>query len=54
LLLFDYTNKSWRKKWTKKGYNMEDYDLAFKTRLNVSKNHPKNHQKLVLKHKNEK
>lgn len=54
LLLFDNTNKSWRKKWTKKGYNMEDYDLAFKTRLNVSKNHPKNYQKLVLKHKNEK
>jgi hypothetical protein len=54
LFLLNFTNKSWRKKWAKKGYNMDDYDLAFKTQLNVSKNHPKNYQKLVLKHKNEK
>lgn len=43
------TDRSWRKKWKNKNYPMEDYDLAFKTNLHVSKNHPANHQKRVLK-----
>ena len=54
LFLLNYTNKTWKKKWKKKGYDMKDYDLAFKTKRYVSKNHPKNYQKLVLKYKDDK
>jgi len=46
--LMNITDKRWRKKWTAKKYPMEDYDLAFKTTLHISKNHPANHQKRVL------
>lgn len=42
------TDRKWRKKWAVKGYPLEDYDLAFKTRLNISKNHPANYQKRIL------
>lgn len=42
------TDTKWRKKWKNKGYNPEDYDLAFKTSLYVSKNHPTNNQKVIL------
>jgi hypothetical protein len=46
--LMKITDAKWRKKWAKKDFPMEEYDLAFKTTLHVSKNHPKNHQKRVL------
>lgn len=49
LLLMSWTNNKWRRKWKKKGYPMEDYALAFKTTPYISKNHPKNYQKTVLK-----
>ena len=42
------TDKKWRKKWGKKNYPMEEYDIAFKTTLHISKNHPANYQKRVL------
>lgn len=42
------TDRKWRKKWKKKGYPAEDYDLAFKTTLYESKNHPGNNQKKLL------
>jgi len=42
--LMKLTDIKWRKKWEKKNYPMEDYDLAFKTTLHVSKNHHLNHQ----------
>jgi hypothetical protein len=45
MLITDYR---WRKKWTNKNYPMTEYDLAFKTTLHISKNHPANHQKRVL------
>jgi len=56
--IFNYTNQVlmnitdfwWRKKWNRKLFPMEDYDLAFKTRLYVSKNHPGNYQKKVLEY----
>ena len=46
--LMKITDDKWRKKWVKKNYPMEDYDIAFKTTLHISKNHPANHQKKVL------
>lgn len=46
--LMNLTNNRWRKKWAKKNYPMDDYNLAFKTTIHVSKNHPANHQKRVL------
>ncbi|MGB1040163.1 MAG: hypothetical protein ACPGVD_04760 [Flavobacteriales bacterium] len=51
--LMNFTDKRWRKKWEEKGYPMEEYDLAFKTKLYVSKNHSGNFQKKVLNHINE-
>lgn len=48
-LLMSWTDSRWRKKWKKKGYPMEDYPLAFKTTPYISKNHPKNYQKTILK-----
>lgn len=47
-VLMTITDKMWRYKWRKKDYPMADYDLAMKTNLYVSKNHPANHQKKVL------
>ncbi|MCB0699564.1 MAG: nucleotidyltransferase domain-containing protein [Chitinophagales bacterium] len=46
--LMNLTDTLWRKKWSKKGYPMEDYDLAMKTKWYVSKHHPLNYQKKVL------
>ncbi|MGZ5244956.1 MAG: hypothetical protein ACXWD4_13630 [Bacteroidia bacterium] len=46
--LMQLTNERWRKKWTKKNYPVKEYEHAFKTRINVSKNHPANYQKKVL------
>jgi hypothetical protein len=46
------TDRKWRKKWQKRGYPQEDYALAFKTTPHISKNHPKNYQKLILKQLN--
>ena len=42
--LMSLTDIKWRKKWSRKNYPMEDYNIAFKTTLHVSKNHPANHQ----------
>jgi hypothetical protein len=44
------TDQKWQRKWRSKGYPAADYDLAFKTRPNVSKNHFKNTQKKILNH----
>jgi hypothetical protein len=48
--LMQLTDKRWRKKWARKNFPANDYELAFKTRLYVSKNHPHNHQKKILTH----
>ena len=45
----ELTDKKWRKKWARKNFPMEAYDLAFKTRFYVSKNHDKNYQEKILK-----
>ncbi|MBI1222258.1 MAG: hypothetical protein GC180_06600 [Bacteroidetes bacterium] len=47
-LLMRITDIKWKRKWQRAGYPMEDYDLAFRTREYISKNHPKNYQKRVL------
>lgn len=49
LWLMKLTDKKWRRKWQRKGYPMSDYALAFKTTPYISKNHPKNYQKAILK-----
>jgi predicted nucleotidyltransferase len=48
--LMNWTDKKWRNKWKKKNYPDEDYELAFKTRINISKNHLHNYQKKLLAH----
>lgn len=47
------TDKLWRLKWQRKNYPMEDYELAMKTKWYVSKQHPLNYQKKVLRLNNE-
>jgi len=46
--LMEFTDKKWRAKWSKRGFDMSKYDRAFKTTLNVSKNHPNDYQAKVL------
>ncbi len=46
--LMRLTDNKWRRKWKYANYPMEDYELAFRTRINISKNHPMNHQKSIL------
>ena len=46
--LMRITDSKWRRKWARKGYPAEDYELAFKTTLHISKNHPANYQKRIL------
>ena len=48
LLLMQLTDKKWRSKWSRKGFDMSKYDSAFKTTLHVSKNHPNDFQNKVL------
>lgn len=50
LFFMKLTDAKWRNKWQRKGYPMEDYALAFKTTPYISKNHPQNTQKKILKH----
>lgn len=47
--LMKLTDYKWRKKWARKNYPVEDYGLAFKTTLHISKNHHLNYQKKILK-----
>lgn len=47
-LLMRLTDAKWRRKWAGKGYPAEDYNLAFRTTINISKNHPANYQKRIL------
>lgn len=42
------TDKKWRRKWRKSGFNMKEYDRAFRTCKHISKNHPTDYQKKVL------
>lgn len=48
--LMRLTDAKWKHKWRKKQYPAEDYEQAFKTRINISKNHYHNYQKKLLKH----
>lgn len=46
--LMQLTDRKWRRKWSRKGFPMGDYEEAFYTSLHVSKNHPANFRKRVL------
>ena len=48
LMLMRATDSKWRKKWQRKSYPMDQYDQAFHTTINVSKNHPANYQMQIL------
>ncbi len=48
IFLMKLTDRKWKRKWEKRGYPMNDYELALKTTPYVSKNHPKNYQKKIL------
>lgn len=48
--LMQLTDRKWRSKWKARNYPMADYELAFKTRINISKNHLHNYQKKLLSH----
>lgn len=48
------TDVKWRRKWQKRNFPMEEYDIAMKTRWYVSKQHPLNYQKKVLEYNNNK
>ncbi|XZF13662.1 hypothetical protein ACTHGU_17920 [Chitinophagaceae bacterium MMS25-I14] len=52
--LMKLTDRKWHRKWDRKGYPQEDYRLAFKTTLHISKNHPANYQKKILEQINKK
>ena len=46
--LMRLTDAKWRYKWSKFNYSEDDYNLAFKTSVHISKNHPANYQKKIL------
>lgn len=48
--LMKLTDYKWRNKWKRKNFPEQDYELAFKTRINISKNHLHNYQKKLLQH----
>lgn len=47
VFLMNLTDRKWRKKWSKRGFDMSKYDRAFKTTLHVSKNHPNDYQEKI-------
>lgn len=49
-LLMQVTNWHWKRKWARRRFPVSEYDLAFKTRIYVSKNHPQNYQKRMLEY----
>jgi len=46
--LMNLTNRKWRQKWKRKGFDMSHYEKAFLTTEHISKNHPKDYEKSVL------
>lgn len=48
MVLMHLTDRLWRRKWKRKDYPMDDYEIAMKTKWYVSKQHPLNYQKKVL------
>jgi hypothetical protein len=49
LFFMEITDKKWRRKWSRKEYDPQDYEKAFYTSLHISKNHPVDYEKKVLK-----
>lgn len=48
LFLMNLTNRKWRSKWKRKGFDMGQYDKAFLTTEHISKNHPQDYENKVL------
>jgi hypothetical protein len=46
--LMAITDRKWRRKWKRSGFDMNEYDMAFRTAIHVSKNHPTDYQKKVM------
>jgi len=49
LLLMKLTMWKWKRKWRKHNYSPEDYERAFLSTPHISKNHPVDYEKKVLK-----
>jgi len=46
--MMNLTDRKWRTKWKRKGFNMDQYDKAFLTTEHISKNHPQDYENKVL------
>jgi hypothetical protein len=42
------TDRKWRRKWKRKGFDMDQYEKAFLTTVHISKNHPMDYENKVL------
>jgi hypothetical protein len=49
IYFMNLTDRKWRKKWEKRGFDMTKYDQAFRTAIHISKNHPDLNEEKVLK-----
>lgn len=48
IFFMQLTDRKWRKKWKRKGFDMNQYDKAFLTTEHISKNHPQDYENKVL------
>ena len=46
--LMNLTDKKWRRKWKRKGFDFTNYDRAFQTEINISKTHHFDYEKKVM------
>lgn len=46
--LMKMTDRKWRRKWRYAGFTDEEYNKALQTELHISKNHPKDYEKIVM------
>jgi hypothetical protein len=47
-ILMKLTDRKWRRKWKRKGFDMDQYEKAFLTTVHISKNHPMDYENKVL------
>jgi hypothetical protein len=46
--LMNLTDRKWRRKWRYAGFTDAEYNKALQTELHISKNHPKDYEKIVM------
>ncbi len=46
--LMELTDRKWRRKWRYAGFTDEEYNKALQTELHISKNHPRDYEKIVM------